>query len=426
MIPTASNYPDAFDTDTNLYVVHDALRMRLTEDYNPGDTSIKVEGSFIVFDHLPPTGLITLTEQCSDLDKRAISFFYNNFDSTTGTFSGLELLPGFPDVKKPKRITDITMNVMSDHHNNPKEALINLQKFCGVKGTEDKAPLGETLEGRINFLRRVVLQPKAWFTANKRMGNVPLEVEFQDLSFRLGTDGTTGNIKLTWDFGDQNVSIISMPSLISVINETSIVPDDAIDVYVRDVDRGKIKKTYHQPGRYDVKLTVENDFGKDTVIFPDFINARVKAPNPAIVEFIVNSSTQEATPGIPPNGPFETFPKIRSPINTLVQLDVLDGENPATPGYSYAGEPLNGSGQAIDPVAIWTWELGDDLNHPSANEATASYSVGCLYNMKLRVDTEFGAYRITTYPDVIDVIEKKNMCSGYFRLAIWYGPMSTD
>lgn len=403
MIPTSSNYPENLDTDDNLFHVHDSMRMKLVEDYEPGDTSIQVEGDFLVFNRFPPTGLITLTEQCSEIKERAISFYYNNFNPTTGVISGLELLEGFKDVRKPKNITNVVMQVMDKHHNNIKNSLIAIENFIGVKGTIDNEPMGETLEGRTNFLRKIVLQPKAWFTADKRTGNVPLEVEFKDLSFRLGTDGTSPDVTLTWDFGDQSTSIVS------VISETSVVPNDSIDVYVRDIDGGTIKKVFQNPGLYTVKLTVENNFGSDTVIFEDFINARIKAPKPAIIRFVENTSTQDADAGVPPNGPFETFPKIRSPINNLIQIEIETGENPSIPGYSYAGELLNEDEEPVDPVSSWTWFLGDDLEHPNSRNTKASYSIGGVYDLKLRVDTSFGAYRITTYENSIDIIEITNL-----------------
>lgn len=405
-IPTSSNYPESFDNDENLFLVHDALRLRLAEDYNPGDTTIKVEGDILVAGAMPPTGIITLTEQCSEIDKRAISFHYGAFDFNAMEFSDLDKLDEFEDVQKLKRITNVTVNVVSRHHNHIKESLIAIQEFVGVQGTTDTEPFGPTMEGRINFLRNLVLVPRAWFTAENRTGNIPLEVEFRDMSFRLGTDGNAGDIKLTWDFGDQTTSIISAFSTISV---SDFVPDNQVEVLVRDVDGNKVKKVYHAPGLYDVKLTVENDFGSDEIIFPDFINARVKAPNEAIIRFIENTSSQEATPGVPPNGPFTTVPKIRSPINTLIQIEVESGENPSTPGYSYAGEPLDDSNNPIDPVQVYTWAMGDDLNHPNTSETKASFSIGGIYDLKLRVDTQYGAYRITTYEDAIDIIENRNL-----------------
>lgn len=405
-IPTASNFPTDFDTNDNLFEVHDGIRFVLAEDYNPGDTTITVVPDPEVALRMPLTGLITLTEQCSDIDKRAVSFYYSAFDPDTYTISGLEILSGFEDIKKPKTITNVTMNVMARHHGHLKEALKAIQDFCGVEGTVDIEPFGDTLEGRINFLRNIVLVPRAWFTSDIRTGIVPLEVEFNNLSFRLGTDGNTGTIRVIWDFGDNTTSVISLLSLISA---TSQVPDGAEDVLVLDEDSGKIKKVYHKAGVYTVKLTVENDFGSDTCIFEDWINARVKAPNEAIVRYTEQAGIQEVTPGVPPNGPFDTVPKIRSPINTLIQMEVPSGENPSTPGFSYGGEPLSELGNPIDPIENYTWALGDDLQHPNSSVTTASFSVGGIYDMKLRVDTEFGAYRITTYEDSIDIIENQNL-----------------
>ena len=107
MIPNPTNFPTELDTDENLFLVHDSLRVRLVNDYNPGDVSITVEGDSDTLSIFPPTGIITLTEQCSDIDKRAISFFYGSrtqsADARTGTFDQLEVLPEFEDVVKLKK-----------------------------------------------------------------------------------------------------------------------------------------------------------------------------------------------------------------------------------------------------------------------------------------------------------------------------------
>ena len=76
-IPSGSNYPTTFDTDDNLYLVKDSLRLRLAQSYAPGDTTFVVEGDIAILQEWPTVGLVTLTEQCSDIEDRAISFFYN-------------------------------------------------------------------------------------------------------------------------------------------------------------------------------------------------------------------------------------------------------------------------------------------------------------------------------------------------------------
>lgn len=371
-VPTTSTFPEVFDTDSNLFFVRDGLRVKLTEDYNPGDTSITVD-DVAMLTIFPETGIITLTEQCSDIDKRALSFYYTEIDTTNGTIGGLELRDGFVDCIKPKGITDVTINVVDLHHNNLVETLKNIQSFCGVEGTLDVMPFGQTLEGRINFLRKIVLVPKAWFTVDKNLGIVPMPVTFTDRSFRLGTDGTAGEVIITWDFGDGTIT----------------------------TDAGPITHTYQSPGIYTVRMTARNDFGEDTLVLDDYITVRTKAPDEAKMQFIANTGTQRVLVG--------DTPRIRSPINTLIQVEVQSGEDFAKPGYSYAGEPLNDLNVAIDPISNWTWAAADDLIHSNSQQANLSYGIGGFYDLKLRADTTFGAYRITTYEAAVDAVENVNM-----------------
>tara|TARA_Y100000034_G_scaffold38278_3_gene47045 strand:- start:888 stop:3236 length:2349 start_codon:yes stop_codon:yes gene_type:complete len=415
--PKASDYPTAFDTDDNLYEVHDSLRLVLLEDYTPKDTKIKWTGDLNVALRFPDTGIITLTEQCTEPAKdRAISFHYKTINFTDFTFEDITLLENFKDLAKPKRITNITLNVMAYHHNTIKDAAIAIERFIGVKDTIDLAPFGDTLEGRINFLRKLVLVPRAWFTSDRRTGLVPLEVEFKDLSFRLATDSNENPIIYVWDFGDNTTSTISMISQISV---TNIVPAGQDNVTVKDLDGGTIKKTYTVPGIYDVKLTVTNDFGTDTIILPELINARLEAPDEAVINFLPNSADQDViVPGQPVGGPYaDVTPVIRSPINTLIQMEIPLGKNTnvTDKDVSFSGELLDGNNNPIDPVQEYTWNLGDDITHTNSLNASASYAIGGIYDLKLRVDTQIGAYRITTYEDSFDIIENVNLWLWIFK-----------
>ena len=400
MIPQNSNYPSAIDTNDNLCEVHDGLRVRLAEDYSPGDTSITIEGNAETIARFPAKGFITLTEQCSDAKLRALSFYYNS--KTETTFDELEILSGFTDTAKPKRLTNVTQNVMAEQHNILKDAIIAIEKFVGLKGEIATKPKTGTLEARINFLRKIVLSPKAWFSVSSRIGVVPLTVEFTDLSFSLGTDGTSGAITYIWDFGDN--TDLSSVSYISVTDE---VPTNSTNVLVYDLDGQTIKKTYVTPGIYDVSLTVINDFGQNTVVLPELISARINAPDEAVLKFVAKT-TQTETAGSPINGPYETIPTIRTAVNNVVDIEIPSGTNPNT-DLSYAGELLDESGYPVDPIVKYTWSLSDDLIHSNATTAKALYSVGGLYDIVLRVNTEAGSYRITTYEDAIDVVEKTNL-----------------
>ena len=254
-----SNFPQAFDDDSNLYLVHDALRLRLADDYNPGDTSITVEPDPL-FGVFPPSGIITLTEQCSDVSLRAISFEYKS--KGTNTFDGLSLIEGFTDSIKSKRITNVTLNVFNKHHNQLKDALIAIETYAGIEGDVGSLPLDGSLEERINYLRKLVLQPKAWFTIDRRIGIVPLVVNFKDFSTRQPDTWL-------WDFGDGDIQEIQRSDI--VVN-------------------GNITKTYTTPGKYDVILTVTNEFESNSITIPSIVTARVEAPDDSTIDFQPTSS----------------------------------------------------------------------------------------------------------------------------------------
>lgn len=394
MIPKSSNFPDSLDDDTNLFVVHDSLRLKLIEDYNPGDTTIFVEGFADVINRFPPTGLITLTEQCSDVDERAISFYYGS--RTNSSFDDLEILPEFKDVTKPKKITNVTMNVMDKHHNHIKDALIATQKFLGTKNIIDKTPFGETITGRVAFLKRLIFKPRAWFSIDKTIGLAPLKVKFKNQSFRVGDEEVT----YTWStWKEKNNNEPEEPEII-----TTNLKDD-------------VEFTYSEPGNYNVSLHIKNNYGEDTLIIYNLINVRNECPDEASIEFIQRSN-QIITEGVPSGdwsvgGPYSIPPKIRSCSDTFIEIEIpnLGGnpiENPNTPNRSYGGELMIGD-SPIDRIVEYTWNLGDDLSHSNNPFTRASYKIGGIYDLNLRVDTEYGSYRITNYENCIDIIEQENL-----------------
>jgi len=392
-IPDATLYPDSYDTDENLFLVRDALRVRLLEDYRPGDTSVLVEGDEEVMGRFPPSGIITLTEQCSDIDFRAVSLHYSS--RTSGSFDGLELLPEFAgfDSVKPKKITNVTMNVVAMHHNHLKDSLIAVQSFLGTKRTDDR----DTITGRIKHLESLAFRPKAWFSAKSSVGLSPLEVEFENQSFRLGP----GWIRQTWDFGDG--------TSVAVRSET---PEEYASLEEEiggvKISGNRVSKTYAEPGIYTVSLTLENGWGSNEVEFRGLVTVKAESPEDASIS-IVHRDSQSYTPGDPSTG---TPPKIRSVANSFVDFEVEQGKDPSRPGYTYAGEELKSSSSSmdrVDPIVQYTWSLGDDLPHTNSTTARASYSLGGLYDVVLRVDTSFGSYRITKYENSVDILESRNL-----------------
>lgn len=389
-IPTSSLFPASYDGDSNLFLVKDSLRVRLLADYNPGDVSILIEGDPAVIEKFPQTGIITLTEQCSEIDKRALTFYYSS--RTSVGFDGLELLPEFAglDSVKPRTITNVTMNVVAMHHNHLKNALIAVQENLGTKYSTDR----KTITGRIKYIRGLAFKPKAWFSAESRIGLAPLTVTFTNESFRLGP----GRVTQIWSFGEGD--------------DVEFTTDNA-DEYASHkgeyggvvVDGTSLKKTYSTPGVYTVGLVLKNEYGESEVTFQDLITVKTECPTTASIR-INARATQSYTDGNPAEG---TAPKIRSVANTFVDMEVPSGEDPLRLGFSYGGEMLDGIGDPIDPIIEYTWSLGDDLPHTNSSIARASYSSGGLYDIVLRVDTSFGSYRITKYENAVDIVESKNL-----------------
>ena len=391
-----SNYPNKFDNNKNLYVVHDYLRLKLAEDYNPGDKAIFVYEDAAVMARFPGAseggGIITLTDQCEKPEDRAISFTYSS--KTNNSFTGVKIMPGFSDVKKYKDITHITQNVMAQHHNALKDSIIAIEKFAGLKGTKAQAPLTGTLEERINYLRDVVLAPKAWFSVDKRIGvllPVPsdvcsnkkgLTVKFTDLSFRLGTDGASKKLKHTWFF---NAKKINGKFDYNVSNYSS----DEILTYETNIDgssstNNEITHTYCESSIYNVALVVENDFGKDTVVFENLINVKESCPDEAEIRFA------------PKLNQFFFNNRLRSATNTSIDITITsDGQT--------------NDQRLKDPIVGYTWSIPDDLNHFNTNYTQSIFSVGGVYDVILRVDTKLGNYRITTSENELDIVEKVNL-----------------
>ena len=158
-----------------------------------------------------------------------------------------------------------------------------------------------------------------------------------------------------------------------------------------DIVNGDITKTYSTPGIYDVSLTVTNEFGSDEITIPYIVTARVEAPDEATIEFApLTSQSYDGT-------------VIRSKTNEIISALVL----------------TNGE-QALDPIATYVWEFNDDLEHDDSDTAKALYSVGGIYDLKLKSETELGAYRITTFDKRSQLILLRNSIFGISFLILWH------
>jgi PKD repeat protein len=383
-------YPETIDNDENLFLVKDSLRLPLLNNYKPKDNNIVVSATENDMAFFPPSGIITLTEQCSDPNERAISFFYESKNDKTQTFNNVKLLDGFPDVEKIAKITNVTLNVVAEHHNNIKDAIIQIEKFAGIKGDKVFFPKIGSMEARINYLRAIALKPKVWFNADIKEGIIPLKVIFTDLSFRLATDNAKNPIVATWDFGDGEIRTLNFKNDSEATTNTNTT----------------VTKVYELPGSYTVTYTIKNKFGQDELQLKNYINAKFVAPDNTVLFFEPKGnqiSFVDLNKNV--NSPFST---IRSPVNTIIDLKIPDGINPNTQ-RTFSGEEVNSNGNPIDPVVLYNWELNDDLVHGNSKTTQALYETGGIYDAIIRVDTESNSFRITNVLNAIDIVENVNM-----------------
>lgn len=389
MLPEVK-FPESIDDDSNLYLVKDSIYLKLATDYVPGDTVVNVEFDSVRTPLFPPTGIITLTEQCSEPEYRALSFYYTSF--ANNVFSGLTLLNGFSDtVVKPAFYTTVVMNVMAEHHNALKDAIKNIELYAGKK-VKDRSisltPQIGTLEERITALQKLAYEPKAWFSFDTLVGLAPLTVNFKNESIRLGEEIPNNTIEYIWDFGDSTASNINYSITEPCVNTCSGASPQA--------SLNSVSHTYTNPGIFTVSLTVKNDFGQDTFQIQKAINVKYPAPDEAIIE-ISPGNLQQVVNGI-----------FKSPTNSAIEIRIPAGINPST-GETYAGEPVNSSGNPLDPIVKYTWGIADDIDHANSSSTIALFSVGGIYDLSVRCDTKYLAYRITNKIDYINIIENTNL-----------------
>ena len=379
-----SAYPSILDFDNDSVSAKNFCTFSLAKDFLQGQSSLICvrlgEGG------IPPeSGTLTLVDSNAFGKPVSQQFLYQSFIEVDGFIDFLNIKPLGEEKSFPAG-TLVTHNVLAKHHNTVANSLIRSQKRIGVHGQVAKNTNHPTLEGRVNFLREVVLSPKAWFVASRSIGLAPLTVLFENKSFRLVTDGLQNPVDVIWDFGDG-----------------TILKVDADKAYE------PIEHTYANPGVYDVRLTVENSHGRDTCFFPNLIQAKVPAPHEAILSFQGSSNLVKVQKGTPHEGPYQQFPSVRASVNEYFEARVFRSKVPGFNDRLGTGERVLSNGLVPDRITRFEWELSDDLNHGNSPETRAVYSVGGIYDLKLRVFTELGSYRYTTYENAIDVVEKENL-----------------
>lgn len=209
-----SVFPEQIDNKDTLYEAKNNAESPLKHSlaYNGRNIILEDASAF------PDSGLIRVGQIGSAFPYELVYYAIKNGNVLTG------LMRGFAGSRQngwPGKTTFASSSVMAEHHNSVKDALLNVEKFLGVKSNPDAT----SLNGILSALETRFLTPQASFRAYPLSGPPGTSVRFQDFS-----EGNT--IRYLWDFGDGTTSIEKNPS-----------------------------KVYQQEGTYSVKLNIITSTG---------------------------------------------------------------------------------------------------------------------------------------------------------------------
>ena len=131
-MPQTINFPASLDDDTSLYVVANNLRTRLTSAIDDSVTTIPV----VTTSGFPDVGFVTILTGANILNSEAIA--YSGIDAT----NFLNAERGSDDTVALEHFStnNVDFTIVSRHHNNLKDAIINIEAYLGVSGSENFVP----------------------------------------------------------------------------------------------------------------------------------------------------------------------------------------------------------------------------------------------------------------------------------------------
>ncbi len=264
---------------------------------------------------------------------------------------------------------------------------------------------GSDVKERVNFIHvRESAAPTANFAGDPRLGLVPLEVKFSDLS--------TGNPNSwLWDFGDGEKSSDRNPT-----------------------------HEYTKKGLFSVELTVTNDKGDDTERKINYINASDSLPKP-VAEFeaspisgaapLIVQFTDKSTPigGLSgwiwdfgdgslksseqnPNhiyqneGVYGVKLTVNNPAGSSIEektnlIKVTSAADLVAPKAEFEGSPLTGlpplkvkftdKSTPTNGIAGWEWNFGDGEVISAEQNPTHEYKNPGIFNVSLKVNNAKGS-----------------------------------
>ncbi len=133
------NFPFSIDDETTLFLTANNLRTNLTSPIDDSTLTIPV----LTTSGFPNSGFITILTGTDITDAEAIS--YDGYLSTA--FSGTLRGAGGTEAVSHNSTDNVDFTIVADHHNSLKDAVIAIENFVGVSGSENF--LTVTMSGNI-------------------------------------------------------------------------------------------------------------------------------------------------------------------------------------------------------------------------------------------------------------------------------------
>ena len=422
MIPEKSTYPEKYDTDFELKTVVDSLISEITNEvkpYNENDrTTYDWENGKGVLsvkniNQWPETGYASLylKEHFGKAKNRAVRFHYSGRQEDT--LINVQLLS--ENIHYFPVGSLLVQNVVAENHNYNKDAIIELQKYLGHRGTQDQS----TLEWFADFYRINIKIPKPWFDvypANNMTTRSEISKEirlfvgdyliFEDQTTRINPGFDINNdfrVKWIYQLGDGTKITISLDLDTQEYVFDIVTFDQGQRIVKQERKASWDKKIYHayrSSGIYSITLTVYNENGKDSITLFDIIKVIDEAPINLNLTLISTSGSKSVfeTDGITIYNPLSDSTKVRA---KAVQDTVNIISN------------LKNNNLEIDR---WIWDFGQFfdndlvLNKPYLN---VNFSLGGLYDVGLKVVTKSGSFIGAFLEGAIDIVEKPSVWLGY-------------
>lgn len=189
-----SVYPEARDNKSILYEATNNAETVLKQ-------SLSYAGKYVIVDstdQFPDSGLLRVGSPPGKPGSAELIFYARK---TSTTFQGL--VRGFAGSRTNQWPSGswVTSGVMAEHHNAVKDAILQLQRFLGVRSFPEENSLNNILQE----LETKFLSPRPLFRAFPTKGPPPMRVRFQN--FSIGTP-----VRFLWDFGDGTTSVEQNPT----------------------------------------------------------------------------------------------------------------------------------------------------------------------------------------------------------------------